>query len=227
MSEVLSNVKPVVYDNPWDLVPDQPSLQLASSASTSAATKGQNNLLGLSQQQQHVNCDSSSGVSSSSMSSQNGTTLGSRPGGERSDHVVEENGEAEQHLAPGQAWLEGVMADSVKMAAVSKASSPTPRTDQQMDDDRPHQEWGGEAAASVLDDPFDAEWAALATRSISSSLDGQPGAEIVDVSGKVPNKNGLLVNNNNTNPFYSEEAAAVPAALSSSSNMKKTFEIHM
>ena len=30
----LSNVKPVVYDNPWDLVPDQPMINVLSASAT-------------------------------------------------------------------------------------------------------------------------------------------------------------------------------------------------
>ena len=36
----LSNVKPVVYDNPWDLVPDQPNINVLSSSASVISNQG-------------------------------------------------------------------------------------------------------------------------------------------------------------------------------------------
>merc|ERR1719278_197193 len=79
----LSNVKPVVYDNPWDLVPDQPNINIMSAAAVpksddgdelgaaTLAISGKGNNYGNKNiaQQNISNCDSSSGISSSSATS--------------------------------------------------------------------------------------------------------------------------------------------------------------
>ena len=36
----LSNVKPVVYDNPWDLVPDQPNINVLSASVSAISNQG-------------------------------------------------------------------------------------------------------------------------------------------------------------------------------------------
>ena len=50
MTDPLSNVKPMVYDNPWDLVPDQPMINALSTSSTISNNQGDVNSQNITQE---------------------------------------------------------------------------------------------------------------------------------------------------------------------------------
>ena len=108
----LANVEPVKYDNPWDFVPDQPNNLSNKAPSLVAANK-------------LINCDSSSGVSSTSSGNSNNAMVDwSAINGKKS------------------------VPDSFETSWSNN------------DEDDKSEFWD----SRILDDPFDAEWAALATR---------------------------------------------------------------
>ena len=44
-SDPLSNVKPMVYDNPWDLVPDQPNINVLSASTSIISNQGKTKVI--------------------------------------------------------------------------------------------------------------------------------------------------------------------------------------
>ena len=76
-------------------------------------------------------------------------------------------------------------------------------------DIKPKPLWSNEIAV-VLDDPFDAEWAALATR------------ENVSPSTGLDKSHELMHSTPSTNPF-----ASTPSQLQNSSSAVKAFELQM
>lgn len=160
--------KPVVFDNPWDLVPDQPI--------------NNNTNKNLS------NCDSSSGISSTSSS------YVVKPGGGVS-------GQMDQAVVNGNGnkWLDEISDSLSHLQPPSSSDNNKKILSLNNGDDH------SQTVAGILDDPFDAEWAALATRDTSRTC-------------------------NNMNPFTTTTTMTTPDPSTSShdsNNVHKTFELQM
>ena len=213
-TDPLANIKPVQYSNPWDFVPDQPVVVAKPPAATTT-TSNNNNAANVSIGSS--NCDSSSGVSSASANSnkQEETTSSSKAFttafSSRDDwslNNVSTNGNNVSILNDGGGpaslfdvkWEEN---DDDKLGVVA--------TDKQ--GGRKDEFWSLDGSG-ILDDPFDAEWAALATRNNTKN--------VVNVTTNpfiASSSSSVGVNNSDNN--------AVVAADPSTQKSVQTFEIQM
>jgi hypothetical protein len=259
----LSNVKPVVYDNPWDLVPDQPMINVLSASAT--LNNNQEDVddakvaMDKSSHNQNIsNCDSSSGISSSSATSLQRTA--NPPAGANSEGIVGDH----QHYH--QLWLDEIPNNATKVLDIQSEKSEASKIKSRditvisgngvtsHTDNRPtenifmngsqysvdpynvqHKDtslktpenkiagseptiditatnlWNN-VSAVVLDDPFDAEWAALATRENVTPTSG------VEKSHELNRESP-----SSTNPFTN-----APSQLqNNSSSAIKAFELQM
>ena len=162
-----NNALPVHHDNPWDFVPDQPK-QLASPAINTN------------------NCDSSSGISSTSGNSN--VNVGPSSGGGGS-------GGGGQAFSSSDDWFQNGTAPKDEDPFEDKWALEKPVAEKD--------EFWAMNGSGILDDPFDAEWAALATRNNSKNTN----------------------NTDNThNPFRSEQQTE---KVEGNSEAVQTFELQM
>ena len=195
----LANVKPVQYDNPWDFVPDQPVVTNTNPKTVSNAAI--------------INsCDSSSGISSSS--GNDSSSSSSSSGNNNGNHLFPASADAWGNVAKeddnnGKAVIDNFWNEVDDNAAAAASSNPV----------HARSKSGG-----ILDDPFDAEWAALATRNNSKNNFSAVTAAAAEVGvGSVTSGSGR----SSTNPFHdlTSPAGAAPAPLAN--GVQAAFELKM
>lgn len=162
------NARPVQYDNPWDFVPDQPNVNNTSNTSSNISANSK------VQVSNNGNCDSSSGISSSSGHS-NGNAIIQKP----------VNGVFSVAGVGGvddDEWFSNTHHHGFDAGSGSAAGK---------------EEFWSLSESGILDDPFDAEWAALAARKEPSSTTSSTNpfnAHPVDTSNAEQTSNGSMPN---------------------------------
>ena len=163
-NDPLANVKPVRYDNPWDLVPDQP----VKSGGGSNNNSGNNNANAANVSIGSSNCDSSSGVSSCASSSNNAAVAAAAAAPKQQQQLQQQPASASIPSDWSSPFGEGAEVNTTTNSGKWVDDFDVVPGGGGEDRSSANNEFWSLDGSGILDDPFDAEWAALAARNAAA-----------------------------------------------------------